>query len=126
LIESRRIADQICPDLHERPEVFAERLRLLQEVCFVLVRNKQVMGYGHSRPWFSTIFHRSISSWGAFLKSPECLLVHDMAVLPQARRRGAVTKLIEITASLSRKLGIACPRAGFGLQHPPTMDAARI
>jgi GNAT superfamily N-acetyltransferase len=106
LIEMRRIAEQIHPDLHERPEVFAERLRLFPEGCFVLVRDQQVLGYGLCHPWFLHNIPPLDQLLGSIPRSPECLLIHDVAVLPQARGRRAASRLIEITANLSRRLGI--------------------
>jgi GNAT superfamily N-acetyltransferase len=108
LIEIQRIADQIHPGLHERPEVFAERLRLFPEGCFVLTQNHKVMGYGLSHPWFLYNVPPLNQLLGSIPRSPECLLIHDVAVLPQARGRRSAAKLIEITANLSRKLGIPC------------------
>jgi GNAT superfamily N-acetyltransferase len=108
LITIRRIADHIHPDLPERPEVFAERLRLFPEGCFVLVQDQQVMGYGLSHPWLLRNIPQLDQLLGSIPRSPECLLIHDVAVLPQARGRRAASKLIDITANLSRKLGIPC------------------
>jgi GNAT superfamily N-acetyltransferase len=108
LIAIQKIADQIHRDLHERPEVFAERLRLFPEGCFVLVQNQQVMGYGLCHPWLLHNIPQLNQLLGSIPRSPDCLLIHDVAVLPQARGRQAASKLIEITADLSRKLGLPC------------------
>jgi ribosomal protein S18 acetylase RimI-like enzyme len=108
LIDIQRIADEIHPDLPERPEVFSERLRLFPEGCFVLVQNQQVVGYGLSHPWLLHNIPPLNQLLGSIPRFPECMLIHDVAVLPQARGRRAASKLIGITANLSRSLGIPC------------------
>jgi GNAT superfamily N-acetyltransferase len=108
LVDIQRIGDQIHPDLHERPEVFAERLQLSPEGCFALVRNQRVVGYGLSHPWFLYNIPPLNQLLGSIPPSPECLLIHDVAVLPQARGHGAAGILIRLTAKLARKRGIPC------------------
>ncbi len=108
LVDIQRLGDQIHPDLHERPEVFAERLRLSPEGCFALVRNQRVVGYGLSHPWFLYNIPPLNQLLGSIPQSPECLLIHDVAVLPQARGHGAAGILIRLTAKLARKRGIPC------------------
>ena len=106
LADIQKIADQLHPDLHERPEVFAERLQLFPEGCFVLVRSVQVVGYGLSHPWSLNSIPPLNQLLGSIPQSPECLLIHDVAVLPQARGHGAAAILIELTAKLAQKRGI--------------------
>jgi GNAT superfamily N-acetyltransferase len=101
-----RIADEIHVDLPERPEVFAEKLSLFPEGCFVLLQNGQPVGYGFSHPWILN----SIPPLDTFLKilpcPAECLFIHDVVVLPQARGHGAAGELIEQIATLARRRGI--------------------
>lgn len=79
------IAARIHPDLPERPEVFAEKMRLCPDGCRVLVSDDAIVGYGLAHPW---TLHR-IPQLDAFLRQlPEpadCFYVHDVAVLPQHR-----------------------------------------
>ncbi len=106
LLDIQRIADQIHPDLHERPEVFAERLLLFPEGCFALVRNRRVVGYGLSHPWLLNSIPPLDQFLGSIPRSPECLLIHDVAVLPQARGQDAAGILVRLAAKLARKRGI--------------------
>jgi GNAT superfamily N-acetyltransferase len=108
LVDIQRIGDQLHPDLRERPEVFAERLKLFPEGCFALVRDEQVVGYGLSHPWLLNSIPPLNQLLGSIPQSPECLLIHDVAVLPRARGHGAAAALIELTAKLARKRGIPC------------------
>lgn len=106
LVDIQRIGDQIHPDLRERPEVFAERLELFPEGCFALVRNQEVVGYGLSHPWFLNRIPPLNQLLGSIPQSPDCLLIHDVAVLPHARGHGAAGILIELTAKLARMRSI--------------------
>jgi GNAT superfamily N-acetyltransferase len=106
LLDIQRIGDKIHPDLHERPEVFAERFRLFPEGCFALVQSQRVVGYGLSHPWFLYDIPPLNQLLGSIPPFPECLLIHDVAVLPQARGHGAAGILIGLTANVARKRGI--------------------
>ena len=108
LLDIQRIGDQIHLDLPERPEIFAERLQLFPEGCFALVRNQRVVGYSLSHPWFLNSIPPLNQLLGSIPQSPECLLIHDVAVLPHARGHGAAGILIRLTAKLARKRGIPC------------------
>jgi uncharacterized protein YecT (DUF1311 family) len=45
------IAAWIHPDLPERPEVFAEKMRLFPEGCLMLCTGEAIVGYGIAHPW---------------------------------------------------------------------------
>ena len=72
------------------------------------MRNQRVVGYGLSHPWFLYNIPPLNQLLGSIPQSPECLLIHDVAVLPQARGHGAAGILIRLTAKLARKRGIPC------------------
>ena len=101
------IADATHVDLPERPEVFAEKLRLFPQGCFVLAENGTAVGYAVSHPWYVN----KIPPLDAFLSdlppSPDCLFIHDVAVAPNSRRQGAAGKLIETLSDLARRQGIS-------------------
>jgi GNAT superfamily N-acetyltransferase len=102
----QKIGDEIHINLPERPEVFAEKFNLFPEGCFVLTQNDAVVGYGFSHPWLL----RSIPPLDTFLgrlpPSPECLFIHDVVVLSQARGHGAAGVLVSLIARLARQRGI--------------------
>jgi GNAT superfamily N-acetyltransferase len=97
------IADGIHVELPERPEVFAERLHLFPQGVFVLAQGSTTVGYGLSYPW---LLHR-IPPLDTLVEAlpalPECLFLHDVAVLPHARGNGATNKLVEILTSTARR-----------------------
>lgn len=79
------IATRIHPDLPERADVFAEKMRLCPDGCRVLVAGEDVAGYGLAHPWklhhippLDTLLER-------FPENADCFYIHDVAVLPDCR-----------------------------------------
>ncbi|RXH17488.1 GNAT family N-acetyltransferase [Bradyrhizobium guangzhouense] len=127
------VAVRIHPDLPERPEVLAEKMRLFPEGCRVLVAGHGIAGYGLAHPWMQ---HR-VPPLDDFLErlpdAADCLYIHDVAVLPDARGGVARAYVAEIE-QLALTSGIATlalvsvygtralwERLGF---HPVAPDAA--
>ncbi|MBR0847139.1 GNAT family N-acetyltransferase [Bradyrhizobium diazoefficiens] len=100
------IAAQIHPDLPERAEVLAEKMRLCPEGCRVLVAGDEIVGYGLSHPWMR---HR-IPPLDDFLEAlpddADCFYVHDVAVLAGGRG-GAARAYVAGIEDLARSSGIA-------------------
>lgn len=99
------IAARIHPDLPERPEVFAEKMRLYPDGCRVLVAGDEIAGYGLAHPWKQ----HQIPPLDHFLErlpeDADCLYVHDIAVLPD-RRGGIARAYVTGIAELARASGI--------------------
>jgi GNAT superfamily N-acetyltransferase len=99
----QQIGDQVHVDLPERAEVFAEKFTLFPEGCLALVRNDKVVGYGFSHPWILN----DIPPLDTFLEklpeAPQCIFVHDVVVLPEARKFGAADRFIELIANIARR-----------------------
>lgn len=100
------IAAQIHPDLPERPEVFAEKMRLYPNGCRVLIAGEDIAGYGLSHPWKQ----QQIPPLDGFLErlpdAADCLYVHDVAVLPDFRG-GVARDYIATIEELARASHIA-------------------
>ena len=100
------IAEVVHPALPERPEVFAEKLSLFPSGCFVLVRHEKVVGYGLSHTWMLN----NIPPLDSFLETTpgvaNCLYVHDVAVLAEARGHGTAGLYVELMVDRARRLGI--------------------
>ncbi|RXT50554.1 GNAT family N-acetyltransferase [Bradyrhizobium betae] len=100
------IATRIHPGLPERPDVFAEKMRLYPEGCRVLIADDEIVGYGLAHPWRQ---HR-IPLLDDFLErlpvDADCLYVHDVAVLPDFRG-GASRAYVADIEGLARASGIA-------------------
>ena len=99
------IAARIHPDLPERPEVLAEKMRLYPDGCHVLEAGDEIRGYGLAHPWTQ---HR-IPPLDDFLErlpeDADCLYIHDVAVLPDARGGVARAYVAEIE-QLAQSSGI--------------------
>ncbi|MCP3465418.1 GNAT family N-acetyltransferase [Bradyrhizobium sp. CCGUVB23] len=100
------IATAIHPDLPERADVLAEKMSLFSEGCGVLIAGDDVFGYGIAHPW---TLHR-IPPLDDFLQrlplAPDCLYVHDVAVMPASRGSRVATSYIEMLVRLARANGI--------------------
>lgn len=73
----------------ERPEIFAERLRLYPAGCFVLARGRAIGGYLVTHPWrrgHAPALDRLV---GALPDPADVYYLHDIALLPSARGGGA-------------------------------------
>jgi ribosomal protein S18 acetylase RimI-like enzyme len=100
------IAAQIHPDLPERPEVFAEKMRLYPDGCRALVADDEVVGYGLAHPWKQ----HQVPPLDGFLDhlpaDADCLYLHDVAVLPDFRG-GVARDYVAAIEELARASGIA-------------------
>jgi hypothetical protein len=102
LLDMQTIADSVHLSYPERPAVFAERLRLHPQGCFVLMEAKSVVGYAVSHPWDG-----APPALDTFLQvlplAPTTLYIHDIALLPSARGRNAVADIIDRIADQTRR-----------------------
>jgi hypothetical protein len=100
------IADEIHRSLPERAEVFEEKCTLFPEGCFAFVREEEVLGYGLSHLWQMG----DIPHLDTFLRklpdSPNCIFIHDVAVLSQARGENAAGAYIALVSAVARKYKI--------------------
>jgi ribosomal protein S18 acetylase RimI-like enzyme len=107
LVEIHRIGNAIHADLPESPEVFEEKLRLFPQGCFVLTEHARIVGYSFCHPWRL----RSIPPLNQLLirlpAPPDAMLIHDVAVLPEARGRGSTAVLVGLIETLAKRLGIS-------------------
>ncbi len=81
-----RIGNAIHVNLQERPEVFANKLALFPQGCFVLARNGTLAGYGIAHPWALGAIPALDMVMPALPLSPSCLYIHDVVC---SRRRAA-------------------------------------
>jgi GNAT superfamily N-acetyltransferase len=127
------IAARIHPDLSESPDVLAEKLRLFPDGCRVLAAANAIAGYGLAHPWMQQQIPPLDGFLGQLPEAADCLYIHDVAVLPDARGGVARAYAAEID-QLARSSGITTlalvsvygtramwERLGF---HPVTPDAA--
>jgi GNAT superfamily N-acetyltransferase len=100
------IAARIHPDLPERMEVYAEKLRLFPDGCRVLTANEEIVGYGIAHPWVLQRIPPLDAFLGQLPADADCLYVHDVAVLPDFRGGGTADAYIATIAALARSARI--------------------
>ena len=100
-----RIANAVHAGLPERPEVFAEKLARFPAGCFVLKKGRRVVGYAISHPGRRGDIPALDTPLGAPPGDADCLHVHDIALLPEARGSGHPAAVLAELERLARGRG---------------------
>lgn len=79
----------------EGEDVFAERVRLAPEGCFVLTDGAKIVGYFCSHPWLRERPPALHQMLGRIPREADCWYVHDVAVDEAARGGGVVAEVCE-------------------------------
>lgn len=82
------ISNALYADLPESPAVFAERLHLYPEGCLVLDDAGETLGYAVSHPWRISGPPPINALLGEIPAPASAYHLHDIALLPRARRAG--------------------------------------
>jgi hypothetical protein len=102
---SEAIAEQSHPDLPENPLVFAERLRLFPQGCWMLDVVLDPFGYAIAHPRFPCRPPSLNSLLWQLPADPDTFYVHDLALLQVARRGGlaadAVRSMVDAAQALA-------------------------
>lgn len=88
------IAAAVHPDLYEAPEVLAERQRLYRNGCYLLEIGDRPVGYLLSHPWRRDSLPALNSMLRAIPSDADTYFLHDLALLPVARRIGAASHIV--------------------------------
>ena len=99
------VAGAAHPDLFEAPEVFAEKLALFPNGCFALGRSDALRGYAFAHPWRGAppALNRFL---GSLPQNTDFLYVHDVALTPAARGRGAGAAVVPRLVAAARAAGL--------------------
>ena len=121
--------------LPERPEVMAEKIRLFADGCMMLELGAEAVGYGIAYPWLLDAVPALDTFFGALPSESRCIFIHDVAILPQARARGAGAAFVRHAGRLATARGFSrlalvsvydthpvWARCGFEVQPPPPGD----
>jgi GNAT superfamily N-acetyltransferase len=105
------IGERVHPDHPEDPGIFAERLRLFSPGCQVLVRPEGLMaeglvGYIIGHPWIRRAPPKLDTLLRQLPVAPDTFYIHDLALLPEARRRGHAAPAIDRMMQVARGLGL--------------------
>ncbi len=98
LVAVQAIADVVHPDFYEAPEVLAERQRLYRNGCYLLELGDKPTGYLLSHPWRYGSLPALNVALGALPAGADTYYLHDLALLPVARRVGAASRIVKALA----------------------------
>lgn len=101
----RAISLIVHPDLPERLDVLAEKRALFPEGCLGF-GGAEIQGYGLSHPWTLGDIPPLDGFLGRLQHVPDCLYVHDVALLPAARGRRGASRYIAAMAALAQSRGL--------------------
>lgn len=96
------IERQAHPYLSERAEVHAEKIALFGEGCGILAEGSSILGYAIAYPWRVDDIPATDVLLGALPDEADCIFIHDVTLLPQARGRGAGKTFVERASALAR------------------------
>lgn len=102
-----RAAAEIHPGYPEADAVFAERLELCPEGCRVLDDDGALAGYALTHPWRYGSPPKLDTLLGAIPADADTWYLHDVALLPAARGRGASAAIVELVVACARARGLA-------------------
>ena len=106
LVALGRIAGIVHPAYPERDEVPAERLALFGPGCFAAWAGPAMVGYAISHPARRGDPPALDTLLGTLPTAPDCLYLHDVALLPAARGAGLGAALIARLVPLARARGL--------------------
>ncbi|OJX81295.1 GNAT family N-acetyltransferase [Magnetospirillum sp. 64-120] len=97
------IANTLHPDYPERIEIFADKLAFDPDGCRVLADGDKVVGYGFAHGWTLGLPPLLDAELGAPPGPTDCLHLHDVAIMPQARGGGRVGLYLDHLESLASR-----------------------
>ena len=89
------IAARLHPNYPERMEIFADKWAFHPQACRVLADGAAVLGYGFAHRWQLGRPPRLDAVLGDAPGRPDCLHLHDVALMPQARGQGGVALYLD-------------------------------
>ena len=100
------ISDQIWVNYQENDEVFAEKLQLFPQGCWVAMLDNEMVGYTMAFPALLK-FPPSLNEFlGGIVDNPDCLYWHDIGILPKARGYGLGKMAMDTIINTARDCGL--------------------
>ncbi|MBC7135627.1 GNAT family N-acetyltransferase [Oceanibaculum nanhaiense] len=99
------VAEIVHPLYPESPAVAAERLALYPAGCLVAERDGRLLGYAVSHPGLLGRPPALDVLLGSLPEAPDCLYLHDIALLPQAHGLGLGSALVAHLLRLAKAAG---------------------
>ncbi|HQZ12307.1 MAG TPA: GNAT family N-acetyltransferase [Devosia sp.] len=100
------IAGTVHPGFYEAPEILAERQSLYRNGCYLLEIGEKPAGYVLSHPWRDTPPALN-TPLGELPADASTYYLHDLALLPVARRVGAAGRIVEALIKHATAQGFA-------------------
>lgn len=98
------IAAKVHPHFFERVEVLAEKQLLYRPGASLLEIGERATGYVLSHPWRTGTLPKLDTLLEALPTEPDTYYIHDLALLPVARRIGAAAEIIAALEKHARAL----------------------
>jgi ribosomal protein S18 acetylase RimI-like enzyme len=99
------IAGKVHPGFYEAPEVLTERQRLYHHGAYLLEVNERPAGYVLSHPWRYGSLPDLNTLLGDLPEGSDTYYIHDLALLPVARRIGAASYITNALTKHARAHG---------------------
>lgn len=99
-----KVADIVHVDYPESEAVFAERLALFPAGCWVASDGNRILGYTITHPGIQGKPPALDSLLVSLPDTPDCLYMHDVALLPEARQHGLGSKIVGLVRDVARTL----------------------
>jgi ribosomal protein S18 acetylase RimI-like enzyme len=109
-----RVANEIHRDLPETEAVVHERLKLYPAGCFVLVENAEIGGYLMSFPVRYGKPPALDTLLGKIPPDADQYYLHDLAILPAFRGRGAASEGIGKVMEIAKRYPTTCLISVYG------------
>lgn len=107
LPDVERISTIVHPNYPERDEVPVERLRLFPAGCLIVPRNGATIGYAIAHPGLIGQPPPLDTLLGVLPVDADCLYIHDVALLPEARGMRLGAAVTATLAAVARTLGLS-------------------
>lgn len=102
-----KIAAAVHPALYESPEVLSERQQLYRNGCYLLEIRERPAGYVLSHPWREDAPPPLNAMLGDIPDDVTSYYLHDLALLPVARRIGAASQIVGALTKHAQARGFA-------------------
>lgn len=100
------IAAAVHPGFPERPEVLAEKRALCPAGALVAEGDGQAVGYALAHPWTAATPPPLDTFLERLPERPDCLYLHDVALLPAARGRGLARAVVGHWVTVATRAGL--------------------
>jgi ribosomal protein S18 acetylase RimI-like enzyme len=102
-----QIADTVHPGFFEAPEVLAQRQLLYRNGCYLFEIGERPAGYVLSHPFIQGTLPALNAKLEALPEAADTYYLHDLALLPVARRIGAASEIVDALAKHAVARGFA-------------------